>query len=219
TVVDAPTVLATHLARVVRRAAHQLLGRQETKQLIDAVREHAPALVDELIPDPLKIGDVQKVLRNLLREGVPIRDLATILEVLADRAPTSRDPDVLTEHVRQALAAQVTALLPVTDGRLEVLTLAPELEQRLGEAIKRGEDGTYLALPPGEAERLGKACAEACRQRLQAGGEPVILAPPLVRLHLRRLVEAALPDVPGVGYGEIPAGVELRAVGVIGGED
>ncbi|MFO7246859.1 MAG: flagellar biosynthesis protein FlhA [Thermaerobacter sp.] len=219
TVVDAGTVLATHLSRVVRLAAHQLLGRQDVKRLIDAVREHSPALVDELIPDHMKIGDVQKVLRNLLREGVPIRDLTTILEVLADRAPVTRDPDVLTEHVRQALAAQIAALLPVRDGRLEVLTLAPRVEQRLGESIKRGEDGTYLALPPGEAERLVRACTEACRRRLDAGEEPVILAPPLVRLHLRRLLEAALPDVPVVGYGEIPAGIEIRAVGVIGDED
>src|SRR5690606_27443245 len=184
-----------------------------------AVREHAPALVDELIPDPLKLGDIQKVLRNLLREGVPIRDLATILEVLADRASGSRDPDVLTEHVRQALGAQVAALLPVRDGRLEALTLAPGLEQRLGEALKRGEEGTYLALPPGEAERLARVFADACRERLEAGEEPVILAPPLVRLHLRRLLEAVLPDVPVVGYGEIPAGIELRSVGVIGDED
>lgn len=219
TVVDPPTVLSTHLARIVRQRAHELLGRQETRRMLDYIREQAPALVDELIPDLLKVGDVQKVLKNLLREGVPIRDLITILETLADRAPTTRDPDVLTEFVRQSLAPQLAQLLPIRSNRLDVITLDPAWETKLTEAIKRGDDGTQLALSPAEVDRIIQACRQCAQRLIQAGSEPVILAPPLVRFHLRRLVEHVLPDVPVIGYGELPPEIEVRSVGVIRFED
>lgn len=218
TVVDPGSVLATHLTRVIRQHGWQLLGRQEVKNLLDHARERAPALVDDLIPDQLKLGDVQKVLRNLLREGLPIRDLLGILETLADRAATTRDPDVLTEYVRQGQSGVIGRQLGLTPGLpLPVMVLGPELEEELSAALRRGEEGnTYLSLPPERIQWLTAALSAAAQRMTARGREPVLLAPPLVRLHLRRAIEAALPDMPVISYGELPAFVQVDAVEEVG---
>ncbi|MEX2355844.1 MAG: flagellar biosynthesis protein FlhA [Thermaerobacterales bacterium] len=219
TVVDAQTVLATHLTRVIRRYGWQLVGRQETKVLMDNLREQAPALVDEVVPDLLKVGDVQKVLRNLLREGVSIRDLATILEALADRAGSSRDAAVLTEYARQAMAAVIAQQLPITGNRLQVITLGESLESEITEALRRGDEGTYLALAPERLSWILNRTRRAVEALVERGIDAVILAPPLVRLHFRRALEQALPDVPVVSYGELLPDIQIEAVEVIGDEN
>lgn len=215
TVVDAPSVLATHLTEIIRNHAHSLLGRQEVRTLVDGVKESYPAVVEELIPDLLSLGEVQKVLQNLLREGVSIRNLVTILETLADFARVTKDVDTLSEYVRQALGRQICAGLTDQDGRLYVVTLDPAVEDTLEAAIRRTEQGVYLSLEPGWAQ---KALANAAREleKLTAGGHnPVILCGAEVRPHVRRLLERVSPKVGVLSYNEIPSGTEVEAMGTV----
>lgn len=215
TVVDPPSVLATHLTEIIRAHAHNLLGRQETKTLLDGVKENYPAVVEELVPDLLTLGEVQKVLQGLLREGVSIRNLVTILETLADFARVTKEVDALTEYVRQALGQQICAGLKGADGRLWVVTLDPGVEERLARAIQRTEQGVYLSVEPGWAQKvLNRVAAEL--EKLSAGGHnPVILCGAEVRPHVRRLVERVSPKVSVLSYNEVPAGAEIEAVGTV----
>ncbi|HHW15031.1 MAG TPA: flagellar biosynthesis protein FlhA [Firmicutes bacterium] len=215
TVVDPPSVLATHLTEIIRAHAHTLLGRQEVKTLIDGVKENYPAVVEELVPDLLTMGEVQKVLQNLLREGVSIRNLVTILETLADFARVTKEVDTLTEYVRQALGRQICAGLAGSDGRLWVVTLDPVVEDTLARGIQRTEQGVYLSLEPGWAQKvLNRVAAEL--EKLAAGGHnPVILCGAEVRPHVRRLVERVSPKVNVLSYNEVPSGAEIEAVGTV----
>lgn len=215
TVVDTPSVLATHLTEIIRGSAHELLGRQEVKTLIDGVKETYPAVVEELIPDLLSLGEVQKVLQNLLREGVSIRNLVTILETLADFARVTKDVDTLSEYVRQSLGRQICAGLADQDGRLYVVTLDPAVEDTLAAAVQRTEQGVYLSLEPGWAQRaLGRAASEL--EKLTAGGHnPVVLCGAEVRPHVKRLLERVSAKVTVVSYNEVPAGAEVEAVGTV----
>ncbi|MDI6870368.1 MAG: flagellar biosynthesis protein FlhA [Bacillota bacterium] len=215
TVVDPPSVLATHLTEIIRTNAHNLLGRQEVKTLIDGVKETYPAVVEELMPDLLSLGEVQKVLQNLLREGVSIRNLVTILETLADFARVTKDVDALSEFVRQALGRQICAGLSDPDGRLYVVTLDPSVEDTLTGAVQRTEQGIYLSLEPGWAQRLlSRTAAEL--EKLTAGGHnPVLLCGATVRPHVRRLVERVSPKVSVLSYNEVPPGTEVEAVGTV----
>lgn len=213
TVVDASAVLTTHLTEIIRRNSADLLGRQETKTLLDKVKEDYAAVVDELVPDLLSIGEVQRVLQNLLSEGVPIRNLVVILEVLADGARLQRDVDQLTEVVRVALAAQLTQMYSTGDGVLPVLTLDATLEEELREAI--GDDGHGLGWDPRRVQLFLERVAGAWEAAMTKGMQPVLLCPPPLRRPLRQLTLRALPRLPILSYDEVAGSAEVQAAGMV----
>ncbi len=212
TVVDASAVLATHLTEIIRRHAADLLGRQETRTLLDKVKEEFPAVVEELVPELLSVGEVQRVLQGLLREGVPIRNLVVILEVLTDAARQTRDVAVLTEAVREGLAAQITQLYTTESGVLAALTLDPALEEELREAMP---DGQSLAWAPQRAQLFLDSLARAFEAAAAHGHQPVLLCPPALRRSLKQLTSRSMPRLAVMAYNEVAAGVEVRAVGMV----
>ncbi|ATF14159.1 flagellar biosynthesis protein FlhA [Brevibacillus sp. HB1.2] len=215
TVVDPPSVVATHLTEVIKRHAHELLGRQETRALIDNVRETAPVLVDELIPSMLAIGDVQKVLQKLLREKVSVRNLNVILEALADQALYTKDPDVLTEYVRQAMARQITLQFTEPGQPLRVLTAGAGLEKAISERVEQSEQGSYLAMDPETSQRIFQNMSTEVSKMINSGQQPIILSSPAVRMYLRQLVDRMMPDVPVLSYSELEPHVEVQSVGMV----
>lgn len=218
TVVDPSSVMATHLSETIRRHARDLLGRQEVQALLDHLKPTHPSVVEAVVPQLLPLGTVQKVLQNLLAEGVSIRDLATILEVLADTAPTTKDPILLTEHARQALGRAICRGLCSGDGVLKVFTLSPALEQLMADALTEGDQGRYLALEPRIAQRVIEALAAAVG-KTSPEGTPVILCAPAIRPHLRRLTERYLPHLAVLSYNEIGPEVTLKAVAMVEAPD
>lgn len=215
TVVDPPSVVATHLTEIVKRHAHELLGRQETRTLVDNVKESYPALVDEMIPGMLSVGDVQKVLIKLLREKLSIRDLVTIFETLADYGRYTKDPDILTEYVRQALSRQITQQFANTGDALKVVTVGPALEKKIAEAVQQSDQGTYLALDPNSTQLIYQRLGEQLNKLIQAGQQPIVLTSPTIRMYLRQLLERSLQDVPVLSYSELEPNVEIQSVGVV----
>ncbi len=215
TVVDPPSVVATHLTEVIKRHAHELLGRQETRALLDNVRETAPVLVDELVPGMLSIGEVQKVLQKLLREKVSIRNLPVILEALADHAAYTKDPDVLTEYVRQALARQITLQYCEPGQPLRVITAGPSLEKVIADRIEQSEQGSYLAIDPETSQRIYEKLSEQVRRMINAGHQPILLTSPAVRMYLRQLLERMMPDIPVISYNELEPHVEVQSIGMV----
>ncbi len=214
TVVDPPSIIATHMTEVVRRHAHELLGRQEVQSLLDNVRNTNPVVVEEVIPKLLSIGDLQKVLANLLRESVSIRDLVTILETLADYAPVTRDPDMLTEYVRQALGRAISRAA-MGDSSGEVITLDPGLEQMIMDSVQKTEAGSYLAMDPAVSGRIVNNAAKQAERLAQTGRQPVVLASPVVRLYFKRLTEQAIPGLVVLSYNELDPGMDIQSVGSI----
>jgi len=214
TVVDAPTVLITHLTAFIRRHAHELLGRQETKELVETVKESNPAVVEELIPDLLSYGQVQKVLQNLLREQIPIRDMVTILEVLADNAPMTTDIDYLTEAVRQALYRTISGLYS-TSGTLKVITVDSEVEEAISSSLHKTQAGAYPALEPKVAENLIQQVRDVVGKVVDMGEQPVILCSPKVRLPFRRFVERFIPEIAVVSFNELAPELEIESVGTV----
>lgn len=214
TVVDAASVIATHLTELVRRHAHELLGRQETKALVDKVKETHPAVVEELVPKTLTLGEVQKVLQNLLREGVSIRDLVTIFEILADYGAVTRDPDVLTEHVRAGLGRAICRQFGL-QGRVRVITLHPELEQRISQAVERQAGGTYLSLEPETVHRLVGEIARLAQEVAAGGQTPVVVTAPAIRPYVKRLTERAIPRLVVLSWNELDPDLEVEAAGMV----
>ena len=215
TVVDAPTVLATHLTEVIRTHAYEILSRQDVKTLVDNVKEQAPAVVGELIPDLLNLGQLQKILSNLLRERVSIKDLATILEALADFAPATKDLDRLTEHVRQALARQIVLPLAGKSRVLKVLTLEPQLEQQLLNSIQPSDFGSYLNLDPNLLQELLQKLGREAEKMILNGDTPVLACAPLVRINLKRATERHLPQLAVLSYNELIPEIQVQAVGMV----
>ncbi|MCX7568533.1 flagellar biosynthesis protein FlhA [Tumebacillus sp. DT12] len=215
TVVDPPSVVATHLTEVLRRHASELLGRQETKQLIDSLRENYPALVDELVPNQMAVGEIQKVLVNLLREKISIRDLVTIMETLADTVLYTKDPDILTEYVRQSLARQITNQYKGPGGPVQVITLSPNVEKLIVENIQSSDQGTYLALDPRVSQQIYQRLAEQVQQLTVMGHSPILLTSPNIRMHMRKLIERVLPDVAVLSFNELDASVDVQSGGVV----
>jgi flagellar biosynthesis protein FlhA len=213
TVIDAPSVVVTHLAEALRRHAAEVLSRQDVQTLLDHVRTSQPAVVQELVPDLLSLGEVQRVLSNLLRERVSIRDLPTILEALADRARASRDLDLLTEAARQALGRAICRPL-VQQGVLQGLVLAPAAETAIRDAVEHTDGGSYLNLDPTVAQRLLASLQDEMR-RLGPGQPPVVLASPLVRLYFKRLTERAVRDLSVLSYAELAPEISVKTVGVV----
>ncbi|MFY0542773.1 flagellar biosynthesis protein FlhA [Brevibacillus sp. H7] len=215
TVVDPPSVVATHLTEIIKRHAHELLGRQETRALIDNVREAVPVLVDELIPGLLSIGDVQKVLQKLLKEKVSIRNLIVILEALADHAVFTKDPEVLTEYVRQAMSRQITLQYSEPGQPLRVITAGPGLEKVISERVEQSEQGSYLAIDPETSQRIYQSMSEQVSKMVNAGQQPIVLSSPAIRMYLRQLMERMMPDIPVLSYSELEPHVEVQSIGMV----
>ncbi|MGC5771469.1 flagellar biosynthesis protein FlhA [Paenibacillus pabuli] len=215
TVVDPPSVVATHLTELIKKHAHELLGRQETKALVDNLRENYAALVDELIPSVLSIGDIQKVLAKLLREKVSIRDMVTIFETLADYGTYTKDPDVLTEYVRQSLSRQITQQFSQKGETLRVITVGPGLEKKIAESVQQSDQGSYLALDPVSTQSVYQKLTEQVNRLIQSGQQPVVLTSPTIRMYLRQVIERTMQDIPVLSYSELEPNVEIQSVGVV----
>lgn len=215
TVVDPPSVVATHLTELIKRHAHELIGRQETKTLVDNIRESYPVLVDELIPSVLTIGDVQKVLAKLLKEKISIRDLVTIFETLADYGQYSKDPDVLTEYVRQALSRQITQQYAPEGEAMRVITVGPELEKKIAESVQQTDQGSYIAIDPVSSQSIFQKLSEQVNRIIQMGQQPVLLTSPAIRMYLRQVIERSMQDIPVLSYSELEPNVEIQSVGVV----
>ncbi len=214
TVVDAPSIVATHLTEIIRRHIHELLGRQDVQILIDNVRTTNPVIVDELVPKLLTLGEIQKVLANLLKESVSIRDMVTILETLADYSSITRDTDMLTEYVRQALGRAISKNY-LNENSKDVITLDPTLEQLILDSIQRNEAGAYIAMDPAVNNKIVTTTADLSEKMAQAGKQPIILASPVVRLYFKRLIDAAIPGLVVLSYNELDASLEVNAIGMV----
>ena len=215
TVVDLATVIATHLSEIIKNNAPELLGRREVQQLLDNFAIENEKLVNELIPGILNLGTVQKVLQNLLREKVSIRDLRTILETLADVGQTIKDADILTEFVRQALGRMITNQYKTSDNTLPVITFSNEIENTLYESIKKTEQGEYLAIDPALGQFIINKIQEFLPIFIQNNYEPVLLTSPGIRPHIRKYLERFIPNIAVLSYNEIVGNVQIKSIGVI----
>ena len=215
TVVDPPSIIATHLTEIIRQHIAELLTRQDVQNLINNVKENNPSLVDELVPKLLGLGEIQKVLQNLLREGISIRDLLTILETLADYAPTTRDTDILTEYVRQSLKRAISTKYFPSHETTSVLTLDPKIEQEVMGSVKQTETGAFLNLDPARSKAILNAVGEEIKKLENMGKTPIIMTSPIVRMYFKRLTEDYYPDLVVVSYNEVESNVELQSVGMV----
>ncbi len=217
TVVEPSSVLGTYLTELIRRHADELVTRQEVNRLLDHLRERAPKLVEELIGDVLKPGEVQRVLQALLRERVPIRDLETILETIGDWAGRTKDPEILTEYARNALARTLCHLHKADDGKVHCVTLDPAVEELIAKSLTRTDQGTHLTMPPQLQSRVTEAIADVVDKAAPAirGRPPIILCPPQIRAWVRRMIEARLPAVAVLSYNEIVRGFEVESHGMV----
>ncbi|GIO21984.1 flagellar biosynthesis protein FlhA [Oceanobacillus sp. J11TS1] len=215
TVVDPPSVVSTHLTEVIKKHAFELLGREETKQLIDHLKETNPILVEEVTPEPLSIGDVQKVLAKLLREGVSIRNLPVIFETLADFSKMTNDTEVLGEYVRQALASQITKSYVKDNNLLKVITVSGKVEKVIAEHIQQTEHGNYLALDPEQQQEIVQAIHKEAEKVSLQEETTIIICSPAVRMYLKQLIDRFLPQVVVLSYNELEPTVEVQSVGVV----
>ncbi|MHB9145590.1 MAG: flagellar biosynthesis protein FlhA [Symbiobacteriia bacterium] len=216
TVVEPAAVIATHLSELIKNNAPDLLGRQEVQALLDHIKGTNPVVVDELVPSLLTLGEVQKVLQNLLREGVSVRDLVTILEALADAARSTRDLEVLTEYVRQAMARAICRQFGlVGHGPVPAITLHPDLEQRLAAAVHRENGVTNLNLDPDVLRRFIERVQFWVSQAMDQGKDPVVLASAAVRPYVKRLTERALPRLLVLSFNELDPASELESLGMV----
>ncbi|MEI4768560.1 flagellar biosynthesis protein FlhA [Psychrobacillus sp. FJAT-51614] len=215
TVVDPPSVVSTHMTEIIRNNAHDLLGRQETKQLIDHIRETYPILVDELTPTPLTVGEIQKVLGNLLREHVSIRNLPIIFETLADYSKMTSDVDILTEYTRQSLAKQITSQYAGNSNVLKVLTVSGRVEKIVADNIQQTDHGNYLSIDPNDSQAILESMAREIERASLMEQSPIILCSPAVRMYLRQMTERYFPQIPILSYNELESSIEVQSVGVV----
>lgn len=214
TVFDPSTVIATHLTEIVKRYASEILTRQDVQTLLDHIKGESPAVVEELVPGLLSIGEIQRVLQNLLKERISIRDLTPILEALANWGRSTKDPDVLSEYARQALARSICQQYALPNGTMPVITLQPQLEQAISEAVSRNEMGMMVNLEPNLAQKIINAISREVEKAAQKGYQPLIICSAKIRLVLRRLTERSIPNVVILAYNEIvPQQVQLQTVG------
>ncbi|MBD7964273.1 flagellar biosynthesis protein FlhA [Fictibacillus norfolkensis] len=215
TVVDPPSVVSTHLTEVIKKHAHELIGRQETKQLVEHLKESYPAIVEEVTPDALTIGEVQKVLSKLLRERISIRNLAVIFETLADFAKMTKDTDLLTEYVRQGLARQISKSYSNENEPLHVITLGGSVEKKIADAVQQTEHGNYLSLDPQDSQVIFDSITSELESGRSFDQSVVLLCSPAVRMYVRQLIERYLPDVAVLSYNELEPELEVKSVGVV----
>jgi flagellar biosynthesis protein FlhA len=215
TVVDAESVIVTHLTETVRAHSHELLTRQETRDLLDQLKERNAAVVEEVVPDVLTLGELQRVLQALLREGVSIRDLGTIVEAAGDKARLTRDPDLLAEYAREALGRAICAPHVERDGTLRAISLHPLIEREVADALAQTPDGEQLVLEPARARSLVERLKSELDSAVSRGGRPVLVCSSRVRRHLRRLCEQRLPHLPVCSYNEIVPGIQVETIAVV----
>ena len=215
TVVDPPSIIATHLTEVIRQHISELLSRQDVQNLVNNLKESNPSLVDELTPKLLGLGELQKVLQNLLKEGISIRDLLTIFETLADHSVVTRDTDVLTEYVRQSLKRAISAKYFPANEATSVVTLDPKVEQEIMGSVKQTEQGAYLTLDPERTKLIMSAVETEIAKLENLGKNPIIITSPIVRMYFKKLTEDYFKDLIVVSYNEIDSNVELQSVGMV----
>jgi flagellar biosynthesis protein FlhA len=214
TIVDPPSVIATHLTEIIKRYSYELMTRQHTQVLIDHLKETQPALVEDVIPKIVGLGDVQKVLSNLLREGISIRDMATIVETLGDYGSITHDPIILTEYVRQGLKRAITYKY-APDRKIRVITIAADMEQLIIDNLHQTEQGVMLSLDPKSIQDIFKQLRPVIEKELSFGIQPIILTSPQVRPHFKRLTEQLAPDLTVLSFAEIEQNVEIRSDGLV----
>ena len=215
TVVDPPSIIATHLTEIIRQHIAELLTRQDVQNLVNNLRETNPSLVEELVPKLLGIGEVQKVLQNLLKEGISVRDLLTIFETLADYASNTRDTDILTEYVRQSLKRAISGKFFPANETTSVVTLDPKLEQEIMSSVKQTENGAYLTLDPEKTRVMMKAVENEVAKLENLGKNPIVITSPIVRMYFKRLTEDYFKDLIVVSYNEVENNIELQSVGMV----
>ena len=215
TVVDPPSIIATHLTEVIRMHIDELLSRQDVQNLVNNIRESNPTLVDELVPKLLGIGEIQKVLQNLLREGISIRDLLTIFETMADHAATTRDTDVLTEYARQSLKRAISSKYFPANEVTSVITLDPKVGQDIMGSVKQTEQGAYLALDPEKTKAIMASLETEITKLENLGKNAIIITSPIVRMYFKKLTEDYFRDLIVVSYNEVDSNIELQSVGMV----
>ena len=215
TVVDPPSIIATHLTEVIRQHISELLTRQDVQNLVDNLKETNPSLVEELTPKLLGLGEIQKVLQNMLKEGVSIRDLLTVFETLADYAPMTRDTDILTEYARQSLKRAISSKFFAPNEATSVLTLDTEVEKKIMASVKQTEQGSYLTLDPEETKRIMNSCEAEVKKLEDMGRNAIIITSPIVRMYFKKLSEDYFKDLVVISYNEIDNNVELQSVGMV----
>ncbi len=215
TVVDPPSIIATHLTEMIRQYIADLLTRQDVQNLINNLKETNSTVVEELVPKLLGIGEIQKVLQNLLREGISIRDLLTVFETLADHAATTRDTDILTEYVRQSLKRAISNRYFAPNEPTSVITLDPQLEKEIMASVKQTEQGSYLTLDPARTKAITNSVEVESKKLENIGKSVIILTSPIVRIYFKRLLEEYYKDIIVVSYNEIDANIELQSVGMV----
>ncbi len=215
TVVDPPSIIATHLTEIIRQYIAELLTRQDVQNLVNNLKENHPSLVEELIPKQLGLGEVQKVLQNLLSEGISIRDLLTIMETLADYASTTRDSDILTEYVRQSLKRAISTKYFPPHETTSVVTLDPKVEQEIMGSVKQTESGAFLNLDPTRARAIVDSVGKEVQKLENLGKNPIVITSPIVRVYFKRLTEDYYKDLVVVSYNEVESNVELQSVGMV----
>jgi flagellar biosynthesis protein FlhA len=215
TVVDLPTVMATHLTEILRTHAHELFGRQEADSLVENFKKTYPKVVQELIPDILTLGAVVKVLQNLLREQVSIRDLLTIFETLADEGHKVKDTELLTESVRKGLARSITRKYSNDQGEIPVMTLAPRVEELISNSLLQTEQGVQLIMDPRQAQGILSQISRTIETHPEIAGQPILLTSPTARRHMFKLTNRFLPQVVVLSHNEISPDAQIQAVGLV----
>ena len=215
TVVDPPSIIATHLTEVIKEHLAELLTRQDVQNLVNNIKEDHSALIEELIPKLLGVGEIQKVLQNLLREGISIRDLLTIFETLADHAATTRDTDVLTEYVRQSLKRAISSKYFPANEVTSVITLDPKTEQEIMSSVKQTEQGAYLTLDPEKTKAIVDSVESEVAKLENLGKSAIIIKSPIVRMYFKKLTEDYFKELIVVSYNEIESNIELQSVGMV----
>ncbi|MGP1434298.1 MAG: flagellar biosynthesis protein FlhA [Catonella sp.] len=215
TVVDPPSIIATHITEIVRRHIWELLTRQDVQNLIDNIKDKDQALVSELVPKLLSVGEIQKVLQNLIREGISIRDLVSILETLADYATTTRDTDVLTEYARQGLKRAISNKYFPQSETTSVVTLDPKIEQEIMNSVKQTEQGAYLTIDPALAQNIMDSLKNEIDKLDKLGKAPIVITSPIVRMYFKKLTMDYFADLIVLSYNEVESNVELQSVGMV----
>lgn len=215
TVVDPPSIIATHLTEVIRQHIAELLTRQDVQNLINNIKDNNSTLIDELVPKLMGIGEIQKVLQNLLEEGISIRDLVTILETLADHAAVTRDPDILTEYARQGLKRAISSKYFTVGEVTNVVTVDPAIEQEIMNSVKKTEQGSYLSLDPERSKKIVEALGNELKKLEDMGKNPIVITSPIVRMYFRNLAKDYYKDIIVISYNEVESNVELQSVGMV----
>lgn len=214
TVVDPPSIIATHLTEIIKSHSADLLGRQDVQKLLDNIKENYPALVDEVLPKILSLGEIHKVLTNLLKENVSIRDLVTILESLADYGVQTKDTDMLTEYVRQSMSRAITKRF-INGKKARVLTIAQELEQTIIDSVQQNEYGSYMSIDPGVVQSIAASLMKEIQKFISIGEQPLILTSPMVRMYFKRIAEGVTPGLTVLSYNELDTSIEVQSIGMV----